>query len=157
MLRRTAAIMPDWLEFDPPGVESNRPTMLTEEKKRGPSLLLSFSLSSRSDRRKEPGLPAKRSPTRASLCTSENARAGTRISSHFLPTVHAHPGSPLVKIAFGARRREKLEHRVDDFAPNASSASAERSRETSVVRRATAVDHRDTDTDSPKTTPVFGS
>ena len=26
--------MPDWLEFDPPGVESNRPTMLTEEKKR---------------------------------------------------------------------------------------------------------------------------
>lgn len=35
--RRTAAIMPDWLEFDPPGVESNRPTMLTEEKKRGPS------------------------------------------------------------------------------------------------------------------------
>lgn len=25
--------MPDWLEFDPPGVESNRATMFTEEKK----------------------------------------------------------------------------------------------------------------------------
>lgn len=55
--RRTAAIMLDWLEFDPPGVESNRPTMLTEEKKRGsvfPSLFFSLSLLPGTDRRKEP-------------------------------------------------------------------------------------------------------
>lgn len=49
--------MLDWLEFDPPGVESNRPTMLTEEKKRGsvfPSLFFSLSLLPGTDRRKEP-------------------------------------------------------------------------------------------------------
>lgn len=84
--------MPDWLEFDPPGVESNRPTMLTEEKKRGPVLpsLLLLAPSAAS-----PG-PPKGACARRMLAYTDHdeatllplrrdlSRAGTRISSHFL-------------------------------------------------------------------------
>lgn len=106
--RRTAAIMPDWLEFDPPGVESNRPTMLTEEKKRReggggggpPRPILSLSLClhlfaslSPANRRKKARATTLRSVhLHARLCV--RARTGTRLSSHFLQLVHAlgtHP------------------------------------------------------------------
>ena len=113
--RRTAAIMPDWLEFDPPGVESNRPTMLTEEKKRregggegGPprpilSLFLSppFRLSFSCESPKEgPGHDAeKRSPTRSCLCTC--AHGNTVIEPFFTARTRTRntPQSP-AKIVF---------------------------------------------------------
>lgn len=100
--------MPDWLEFDPPGVESNRPTMLTEEKKRReggrgggpPRPILSLSLClhlfaslSPANRRKKARATTLRSVhLHARLCV--RARTGTRLSSHFLQLVHAlgtHP------------------------------------------------------------------
>lgn len=104
--RRTAAIMPDWLEFDPPGVESNRPTMLTEEKKRregggggGPPrpilslcLHLFASLSPANRRKKARATTLRSVHLHARLCV--RARTGTRLSSHFLQLVHAlgtHP------------------------------------------------------------------